>query len=219
MDHKFEIDSDSAPNGNFTDTNGHNTPTPSASSNGSQPNGHTSQGMPPFTPIAICGMACRLPGGIASPQELWEFLEAKGDARSRVPDSRYNIDTYHSPSRKPGTVISEHGYFLDESVDLGVLDTSLFSGPRKELERLDPQQRLLLEVAREALDDSGEVGWKGSNMGVYVGSYGQDWYDLFHRETQSYGYEISVTNDFMISSRLSYEMDLHGPRYGDPAIV
>lgn len=129
----------------------------------------------PFVPMAICGMACRLPGGVYSPSDLWELLLAKGDARGLVPETRYSIDGYHSRNKQPGTTVSEHGYFLDESVDLAALDTSFFSMSRSEVERLDPQVRMLLEVARESLDDAGEVGWKGTDVGVYVGSYGNDW--------------------------------------------
>lgn len=62
-----------------------------------------------LAPIAICGMALRLPGGLESPQHLWEFLLAKGDARSRVPESRYNISAYHSDSGKPGTIATQYG--------------------------------------------------------------------------------------------------------------
>jgi hypothetical protein len=57
-----------------------------------------------FEPIAICGMACRLPGGVSSPAELWEFLIRGGDGRCRVPKSRYNIAGHFSPTKRPGTV-------------------------------------------------------------------------------------------------------------------
>ncbi|KAF3480038.1 uncharacterized protein GIQ15_07014 [Arthroderma uncinatum] len=166
----------------------------------------------PFQPVAICGMACRLPGGIHSPSELWAFLHAGRDARGPVPSSRYNISAFHSPDKKPGSVISQQGYFLDSTNDLAALDTSFFSMPRSEVETLDPQQRMLLEVTREALDDAGETGWRGSNIGVYVGSYGQDWYDVSVRDTQAHGiYQILGPHDFMISNRISHELDLHGP--------
>ncbi|RYO92343.1 hypothetical protein DL766_010347 [Monosporascus sp. MC13-8B] len=148
-------------------------------------------GPQPFTPIAVCGMACRLPGGISSPQELWDFLLSKGDARTPVPETRYNIRGYHFPTKKGGHTISEYGYFLDESVDLGALDTSVFPMPRSDLEHLDPQQRILLEVSRECLDDAGEVGWKGKNR------YGAHY--------------INTSHDFALSNRVSYEMDLRGP--------
>lgn len=167
-----------------------------------------------FSPVAICGMACRLPGGIASPEQLWEFLLEGGDARTRVPKSRFNIDAYHSSTKKPGATITEYGYFLDEEVDIGTLDISFFSMPRNEVARLDPQQRLLLEVARESIDDAGEVGWKGSNIGVYVGTFSQDWYDAYNKDSSKYGiYQATATHDFMVSERLSHEMDLRGPRY------
>lgn len=163
-------------------------------------------------PVAICGMACRLPGGIHSPSELWSFLHDGRDARGPVPPSRYNVSAFHSPEKKPGSVASQHGYFLDSTNDLGALDTSFFSMSRSEVEALDPQQRLLLEVAREALDDSGERGWKGSKVGVYVGSYGQDWYDISVRDTQAHGiYGVLGPQDFMVSNRISHELDLRGP--------
>lgn len=168
-----------------------------------------------FTPVAICGMACRLPGGVSSPEQLWNFLLAGGDARTRVPQSRYNVSSLYSPKQIPSTVITEYGYFLDEGVDIGALDTTMFSMPRAELERLDPQQRLLLEVSRECIDDAGETGWKGRNIGVYIGSYGQDWYDVFNRDPLKYSnFQVTTTHDFMISERISHEMDLRGPRYG-----
>lgn len=166
-----------------------------------------------FTPIAICGMSCRLPGNIDTPKDLWEFLMSKGDARTRVPPTRYNISGYYSSNQKSGAAVSEYGYFLDESVDLGALDTSFYSITRGEVERLDPQQRILLELARECVDDAGEVGWTGESVGVYVGSFGNDWYDSVQSESQRYSmYQISTTHDFALSNRISYEMDLRGPR-------
>lgn len=164
-------------------------------------------------PIAICGMALRLPGGLTTPQELWEFLLAKGDARSRVPQSRYNLSTFYSPTGKPGTVSTEHGYFLDDSVDLGALDTSFFTMPRTEVERADPQQRLLLEVARECFEDAGVTNWRGKTIGCYVGNFGEDWLEMFTKETQQWGmHRVVGTGDFVLSNRISYEMDLRGPR-------
>ncbi|KAL8775852.1 MAG: hypothetical protein Q9194_003575 [Teloschistes cf. exilis] len=160
--------------------------------------------------IAICGMAIRLPNGIKTPQQLWHFLLNKGDARSRVPESRYNVSAFYHPSAKPGTVISEHGYFLDD--DIGTLDTSFFSMPRMELERADPQQRLLLEITRECLEDAGVTKWRGRRIGCYVGSLGEDWSEMFARESQNWGmYRASGSGDFALSNRVSYEMDFKGP--------
>ncbi|KAI1099372.1 fatty acid synthase S-acetyltransferase [Jackrogersella minutella] len=163
-------------------------------------------------PIAICGMALRLPGGLTTPQELWEFILAKGDARSRVPETRYNLSAFYSPAGKPGTVATEYGYFLDDSVDLGALDTSFFTMPRTEAERADPQQRLLLEVARECFEDAGVTNWRGKTIGCYVGNFGEDWLEMFAKESQQWGmHRVVGTGDFVLSNRLSYEMDLRGP--------
>lgn len=165
-------------------------------------------------PIAICGMACRLPGGLATPDELWDFLLAKKDARCRVPESRYNIDSYYSDTKKPGTVSTEYGYFLDESVEIGALDMSFFTMARSEVERADPQQRLMLEVAREAFEDAGVTQWRGKKIGTYIGNFGEDWLEMLGRETQPWGiHRISGAGDFVVANRLSYEYDLRGPRY------
>lgn len=167
------------------------------------------------SPIAICGMALRLPAGLKTPKQLWEYLLAGGDSRGRVPRSRYNVDAFLDPSGKPGTVITEYGHFLDE--DIGVLDTSFFSMPRIEVERADPQQRLMLEVTRECFEDAGETAWRGKRIGCYVGSLGEDWCEMFARETQHRGvYRYTGFADFMLSNRISYEMDLQGPRYISP---
>lgn len=161
--------------------------------------------------VAICGMALRLPAGIKTPQQLWEFLLAGGDARGRVPHSRYNLAAFYDPTGKHGTVTTEYGYYLDE--DLGVLDTSFFGMPRMEVERADPQQRLMLEIARECLEDAGETAWRGQRIGCFMGSIGEDWCEMLARETQHRGpYRNTGSGDFALSNRVSYEMDLQGPR-------
>lgn len=167
----------------------------------------------PELPVAICGTACRLPGGISSPSDLWRLLQAGNEARSRVPTSRLNIDAYDSAESKPGMINSLYGYFLDVSVDLAAFSSTFFSQSRGEAEQLEPQQRLILEAARESIDDAGEVGWKGTDIGVWVGSFGQDWLDLHVHEPQPYGSYQSITAlDFVVANRLSHEMDLRGPR-------
>lgn len=83
-------------------------------------------------------MALRLPGGISTPNQFWDFLVKKQDARGLVPKSGYNSSSFYSKSRKPGHVAIQYGYFLDESVDIGALDTSFFRMPKIEVERADP---------------------------------------------------------------------------------
>lgn len=148
-------------------------------------------------PIAICGIAIRLPGGIKSPRALWEFLIVGGDARGRVPPSRFD---HHRPNSPEGhaRIMSEHGYFLDD--DLRCLDVSFFNMPPAEVERMDPQQRLLLEVVRECLEDAGETRWRGEDIGCYVGKLGDQ-------------YPKSGQGGSALSARISDEFNLKGPRY------
>ncbi|KAL7916704.1 polyketide synthase [Trichoderma velutinum] len=163
-------------------------------------------------PIAICGMAIRLPGGLETPQQMWDFLIAKGDARGRVPKSRYNVSAYHKKVLQPGTVASEYGYFLDEKVNLATLDVSRFSMSRTEVETSDPAQRLMLEVTRECIDDAGEVNFKGKPIGCYMGCFGEEYLDMLNKDPHQAGTNKPDSfGDFMLSNRISYEMDLRGP--------
>ena len=164
-------------------------------------------------PIAIVGMGMRLPGGVNGEKDFWDLLINKKNGRGVVPKDRYNIDAFYSANGGPGTVKTKHGYFL-EHVDLQHLDTSFFSMNKSEVEKLDPQQRLLLEVIWECMDNGGQVGWRGKNIGCYVGVFGEDWLDMAAKDTQHLGmYRITGSGDFAISNRVSYEYNLKGPRY------
>ncbi|EFE44178.1 polyketide synthase, putative [Trichophyton verrucosum HKI 0517] len=166
-----------------------------------------SQDVPP--PIAIVGMGMRLPGGITSAEEFWDFLVSKGDARSKIPESRFNIDAFYNSS-KPGSVRTEYGYFLNQ--DLAHIDTSFFSMVKYEAERLDPQQRLLLEVVWECLESAGVTGWRGKDIGCFVGSFGEDWLDMSSKDTQDINRVRAIgAGDFALANRVSYEYDLKGP--------
>ncbi|KAJ6008477.1 Acyl transferase/acyl hydrolase/lysophospholipase [Penicillium herquei] len=168
--------------------------------------------VPPSIPIAICGMSVRLPGGIHSPQQLWEFLLAKRDARGPIPKSRYNAPAYFSDAAKPGSIRTEHGYFLDDSIDIATIDTSFFNMGKAEVERMDPHQRQMLEVARECMEDAGMTNYRGRAIGCYMGSFGEDWVEAFAKENQQYGlHRVSGYGDFVLANRVSYELDLMGP--------
>lgn len=125
-----------------------------------------------FVSVAICGMACRLPGGVNSPQQMWEFLINKKDVRSKVPASRYSVDGWYSEKDKSGSVRVKHGYFLDN--DSVIIDTTFFFMTQAEIERCDSQQRQLLEVVREAVEDAGVTAWRGTKTGVWVENYSED---------------------------------------------
>ncbi|CAH0052157.1 unnamed protein product [Clonostachys solani] len=175
---------------------------------------------PRFQPLAICGMSTRLPGGISSPEDLWEFLLNKGDACARIPPSRWA--THGPQGNSPGQDAEStdmpdtphwktHSYMLND-VDIGAFDAGLFSMTRAELGMVDPQQRLLLEITRECLESAGEMQWRGKDIGVYIGSLGEDWNDVqYHDRHDLHTYKLTGTGDFVLSNRISYEYDLRGP--------
>lgn len=182
--------------------------------NGNQATGSPRPNGSPTTsnavPVAVCGMAMRLPGGIRDSQGLFEFLVNKGDARSVTPADRYNVEAYYDSKGKPGTVITEHGYFLQD-VDLSNFDHSMFTLAAAEAELMDPNQRLSLEVVREALENAGEK-WRGKAIGTYVGLFTEDWSELHHKDSDFYHpYLMMGSLDFALSNRIAYEYDLRGP--------
>lgn len=123
-------------------------------------------------PVAIIGMACRLPGENNSPQALWEFLERGGIASNGVPENRFNLKGHYDGSRKPGTMRPPGGMFL-ENVDLADFDAPFFEISRTEAISMDPNQRQMLEVVYEGLENAGITleSLDGASVGCFVGSY------------------------------------------------
>ncbi|KAM5491840.1 Mycolipanoate synthase [Microsporum canis] len=164
------------------------------------------EGLPP---IAIVGMALRLPGGVKSPDELWKFLIEKKSGVCEVPGTRYTVDSFYS-NQKAHCVKTRHGYYLQE--DPACFDAPFFSINSDEAAQMDPQQRKLMEVFWECLESAGETDWKGKNIGCYVGVYGEDWLDLASKDPQyTTRYHILGTGQFALSNRLSWEYDFRGP--------
>jgi acyl transferase domain-containing protein len=162
-------------------------------------------------PIAICGMAMRLPGGIHDGEAFWDLLVNGKDTRGPVPESRYNAQGFTDRIGPKGAIKTQFGYFLQD--DLTSLDTSFFTLTKTELERTDPQQRQLLEVTRELLENAGEVNYRGELIGCYVGTFGEDWLQMSAKENQhSGGYIMTGHGDLMLANRVSFEYDLKGPR-------
>jgi len=92
-----------------------------------------------FEPIAIVGMAMRLPGGVHNGRDFWEMLVNKKHGLCTVPEDRYNVDGFYTKHPTPGALRQPLGYFLQD-VEIKQLDTSFFSFPKKELERFDPAE-------------------------------------------------------------------------------
>jgi acyl transferase domain-containing protein len=169
-----------------------------------------------FEPMAIIGMAMRLPGRVHNGEDFWNLLVQKKDGLCDVPKDRFNISGFLDKSGRPGTIRTEKGYFLDD-VAIQQFDPAVFPIPRAELERLDPSQRELLQLAYECMENAGVSSWRGSNLGCYIGCFGEDWQDLNAKTTQHKGgYRGTGYGDFVLSNRISYEFDLRGPRSDIP---
>lgn len=186
------------------------TSTSSASLDGLPPAGSTANMAPSphpsFSPIAIVGMGMRLPGGIHDAESYWDLLVNGRTTRTPIPKSRFDMDAWHN-------VTSRHGHFLADET-LRRLDTSFFSSlSRQEAEMMDPRQRLLLEVVHEAFETAGETGWRGTDVGVYVGQMGDEWDNMAMLDRQrAKSVRPEVSGDYIIANRVSYEFDLRGPR-------
>ncbi|MGK3205768.1 SDR family NAD(P)-dependent oxidoreductase [Amycolatopsis sp. MEPSY49] len=150
-------------------------------------------------PIAIVGMACRLPGGVTSPEQLWDLVAGGRDAIGDFPADRgWDVDGLLDPTgRRPGTTYVARGGFVH---DAGDFDATFFGVSPKEAPAIDPQQRLLLEACWEALERAGidPTSLKGSPTGVYAG-------------VQYHDYVGANSAGSIVTGRVSYTLGLEGP--------
>jgi acyl transferase domain-containing protein/acyl carrier protein len=164
-------------------------------------------------PIAIVGVGCRYPGGVRSARDLWELLDAGGDAISAFPEDRgWNLESLYDPEPgKVGTSYVREGGFLH---DAGDFDAGLFRISPREALGMDPQQRLLLEVSWEALEDGGidPLSLQGSQTGVFAGISSQDYgpYLGAAPRTRKW-YPATGALGSVVSGRVAYTFGLEGP--------
>lgn len=163
-------------------------------------------------PIAVVGMGCRFPAGINSAERLYASLMEGKSLVSEVPEARFGLKRFLHPVRevKGRSVTFKAGV----AGDVSLFDASFFNLSRPEALSLDPQQRLVLEMSYEALNRAGltPAALKGTDTAVVIGAASTDMALLRADDTPAVGpYAMTGTNLSIISNRLSYVYDLHGP--------
>ncbi|MFJ9714301.1 type I polyketide synthase, partial [Streptomyces sp. NPDC101234] len=164
-------------------------------------------------PIVLVGMACRFPGDVQGPEDLWRLLSEGTDGIGSFPADRgWDLDAlFGLDGSGTGTSITTEGGFL---TGIDEFDAAFFHISPREAQATDPQQRLLLEVAWEALERTGITpsALAGSATGVFVGAYQTGYLDLVNRGHDDLrGHVLTGAATSVMSGRVAYALGLEGP--------
>ncbi|MFJ5156009.1 SDR family NAD(P)-dependent oxidoreductase, partial [Streptomyces sp. NPDC088353] len=161
-------------------------------------------------PIAVVGIGCRFPGGVASPEDLWELVAQGRDVIGPFPTDRgWDLDRLAGGGE--GSSLAQVGGFLRDAAGF---DPGFFGISPREAVAMDPQQRILLEIAWEALERAGidPSTLRGSRTGVFMGTTGQDYAEVIKASDEDAEvYSTTGHAASVISGRLSYFLGAEGP--------
>nr|QOU09225.1 type I PKS [Streptomyces sp.] len=167
----------------------------------------------PEEPIAIVGMSCRFPGGVDSPEDLWDLLVQGGEGLGGFPADRgWDLETLYDPTgERPGSSMVDRGGFLDGVADF---DAAFFGVAPREAVAMDPQHRVLLELAWEAIERAGldPTGLRGSRTGVFSGLMYHDYAARLRSVPEDVaGFLTGGNAGSVATGRVAYTFGFEGP--------